>query len=404
MNENNNDNKKKFEVIIRTGNLPTTIEGLTEFILIGKELLNAHKAKIRAIEKVGIAKAAREAALSDTQDLAEILLEAEGKLGEILDKNLNHKGGRPKKNPSPKKGFFPDGTRLPDIGITWKHSHIAQKISKNPDVVEEVKVEAREKGKIATSQEVYKRIKEKEVLEERKKAAEKGRKVKLNLRWNVKITRGDFREEMEEIPDDSVDLIFTDPPYLEQYIHLYEDLARIAARKLKTGCSILVYLGHSYLKKVMDLMCKHLRHWWIICLNQRAGDHPRTKRIFVNWRPMLWFVKEKHRGKRMVDDMVISKGADKKYHEWQQSMEPAEYYIEYLSEPGELVVDPMCGSGTTCVAALKLGRKTIGIDIDPDSVAITKRRIHTEVIMKEQEEEEEEENGEEDYKKAKNAA
>ena len=56
MNENNNDKKKKFEVIRHTGNSPTTIEGLTEFILIGKEVLNAQKAKIRAIEKVGRAK------------------------------------------------------------------------------------------------------------------------------------------------------------------------------------------------------------------------------------------------------------------------------------------------------------------------------------------------------------
>jgi len=49
--------------------------------------------------------------------------------------------------------------------------------------------------------------------------------------------------------------------------------------------------------------------------------------------------------------------------------------IEACSPPGGLVIDPFCGSGTTVVAALENGRRAIGIDINPDAVAIARCRI-----------------------------
>jgi len=42
---------------------------------------------------------------------------------------------------------------------------------------------------------------------------------------------------------------------------------------------------------------------------------------------------------------------------------------------GDLILDPFCGSGTTCVAAKKLGRRYIGIEIDPTYADIARRRI-----------------------------
>ena len=50
-------------LIPKQDNLPATIEELNEFILIGTERLKVHRAKIRAIDKVGMAETARKAAL-----------------------------------------------------------------------------------------------------------------------------------------------------------------------------------------------------------------------------------------------------------------------------------------------------------------------------------------------------
>jgi hypothetical protein len=66
--------------------LPATIEGLTEYILIGKQRLKVHRAKIKAIDNIGNAEDARRAALIDGQDAGTSLIYAESQLGELLEK------------------------------------------------------------------------------------------------------------------------------------------------------------------------------------------------------------------------------------------------------------------------------------------------------------------------------
>jgi site-specific DNA-methyltransferase (adenine-specific) len=50
-------------------------------------------------------------------------------------------------------------------------------------------------------------------------------------------------------------------------------------------------------------------------------------------------------------------------------------FVEDFSELEEVILDPFMGSGTTGVAAVKTGRRFIGIEIDPDYFEIAKRRI-----------------------------
>ena len=57
-------------------------------------------------------------------------------------------------------------------------------------------------------------------------------------------------------------------------------------------------------------------------------------------------------------------GKEKDGHDWQQPEAEAEHYIKALCPKDGLVVDPMCGSGTTAAAALRLGRRCIAIDSD----------------------------------------
>ena len=49
--------------------------------------------------------------------------------------------------------------------------------------------------------------------------------------------------------------------------------------------------------------------------------------------------------------------------------------IKLLSKSGDLVLDPFCGSGTTCLAAKNLNRNYVGIEINPDYVALSKKRL-----------------------------
>jgi N6-adenosine-specific RNA methylase IME4 len=147
--------------------LPVTIELLHRYILIGKEKLKAHKAKIRAIEKVNESYAAKEAALQDAQDIGDALLEAESKLGEILaviKPNIESSG----------RGTIEKKKSLPN-GITKKESHRAQTLAANPEIVEEVKVKARQEKTIPTADEVYRQVKN----QEQKKQSQQKMQVEL---------------------------------------------------------------------------------------------------------------------------------------------------------------------------------------------------------------------------------
>ena len=49
--------------------------------------------------------------------------------------------------------------------------------------------------------------------------------------------------------------------------------------------------------------------------------------------------------------------------------------VSTFSRPGDVVLDPFCGSGSTLVAAQSLGRRYIGIEIDADHAAVAQARL-----------------------------
>ena len=51
------------------------------------------------------------------------------------------------------------------------------------------------------------------------------------------------------------------------------------------------------------------------------------------------------------------------------------------SNNGDIVLDPFCGSGTACLAAQRLGRKFVGIDISEEACAIARRRVDEKQTM-----------------------
>ena len=185
----------------------------------------------------------------------------------------------------------------------------------------------------------------------------------------------DVRELANELGPESVDAIVTDPPYPEEYLPLYEELAKLAAWVLKPGGSLLVLTGHMYLPQVLQLMVGHISYHWILSyLVPGCSAKQWSRNVLIGWKPVLWFVRGKYQG-RGVYDVVRSEVREKDFHEWGQSVSGMRALVERVSAPGEVVLDPFVGGGATAVAAVAAGRRFIGSDISPEAIAVTRARL-----------------------------
>ncbi|SFQ21582.1 DNA methyltransferase [Tranquillimonas alkanivorans] len=70
-----------------------------------------------------------------------------------------------------------------------------------------------------------------------------------------------------------------------------------------------------------------------------------------------------------------TKKADRPDHPCPRSLHHMKWAVRWWSEPGETVLDPFMGSGTTLAACAALGRAAVGIEIDPDYFEIACGRI-----------------------------
>jgi ParB-like chromosome segregation protein Spo0J len=214
-------------------------------------------------------------------------------------------------------------------------------------------------------------------------AAAKG----LSLPEKVMFLNRDSRkpEEIIEIKDNSVDLIFTDPPYSDESLDRYEGLAKFASQKLVDGGSVVFFFGRQLLPDIMKIFEKYtnLKYWWV-CAVKHEGDGKKIfpESVIVDWKPLLWFVKgDKRLTRSLMHDFIQSKKPDKIQHEWAQSPVEAEYIIKYLTiSEDSLVVDPFLGSGAFAIPAIKLGRYFIGIDVDKEAYENAKNYVIKEAV------------------------
>ena len=181
------------------------------------------------------------------------------------------------------------------------------------------------------------------------------------------IRRGDFREVLSDIPDHSVDIILTDPPYPQEYLPLWDDLGKFAARVLKPTGVLLAYSGQIHLPQVITMLTKHLRWWWM-CAIQHTGASGYIvaggRRIMNQWKPLL--ILTPHNAPPLstqFQDFIEGGGRQKELHNWEQSTDEAVRILQTFGSPDALVVDPFAGSGSFGRAAQQAGMRFIGAEI-----------------------------------------
>ena len=186
---------------------------------------------------------------------------------------------------------------------------------------------------------------------------------------------GDFREVGAQIPDHSIDLILCDPPYGAEWLPDVDPFGELCERVLRPGASLHMMYGHSSLPEVLQILQRHLRYHWLLSYQLKgAASAVWPRRVLNHWKPLLWFTQGAYTGDYQ-GDVLNGEGKDKRFHDWGQSAALFAALVQRWTMPNDMVLDPVCGGGTTGAVALALRRRFIGIDRDPAAIAITRARL-----------------------------
>lgn len=218
----------------------------------------------------------------------------------------------------------------------------------------------------------------------------------------IDLRNGDCLELLKDIPDGSVDLILTDPPYNISQDNNFKTMGRagIDFGKWDYGFDVTSYLSEAYrvLKNGGSLVT--FNSWKLISdVNvggnavgfetkdlirfEKSNPMPRNRdrRYISDYEVAIWFVKPKARWTFNRQDEKYQRpkfvhSIDKGLHPTQKSLGLMTDLINIHSNNGDVVLDCFMGSGSTGVACVNTNRKFIGIELDPDYFKIAEQRIN----------------------------
>ena len=191
---------------------------------------------------------------------------------------------------------------------------------------------------------------------------------------NQGIYTGDARELAKAIPDESVDLIFTDPVY--QNIEDYRWLAETAARVLKPDSACLVWFDIPNFPLCFDALRTHLAfaeflHW------QRHGHLAPGRTGITVISPCLWMEKGHSKTyKKMANwKSTTNAGPNARTHAWGKPDTLIAKWTDAFTQLGSTVLDFFSGSGVVPAVCKSLGRRWLAFEIDPDTAERARERV-----------------------------
>lgn len=214
------------------------------------------------------------------------------------------------------------------------------------------------------------------------------------------LGHGDAVAFLRSLADDSVDLVITDPPYesLEKH-RAVGTTTRLKHSKASSNDWFEIFPNDRFEELFAEIyrVLKPNRHFYLFCdaetmfvakpLGEDAG--------FKFWKPLVWdkvaigmgyhyraryeMILFFEKGKRKLDDLGVPDIlAAKRVHRGYPTEKPPEIAAILVSQstsPGEVVLDPFMGSGSTGVAAVRQGRAFLGNDLCLEAVDIARARL-----------------------------
>ncbi len=202
------------------------------------------------------------------------------------------------------------------------------------------------------------------------------------------ILQGDCTQVMRQLPSNSIDLVLTDPPYLVNY----NDRSGRSIRNDVHGNWIAPAFAEISRLLKPDSFCISFYGWHSVETFMRAWREAGFRPVgHIVW-PKPYASSSRYLAYHHEQAYLLAKGRPPVPHTALSDVQPWHYtgnrlhptqkavqilspLIEAFSPPGGIVLDPFCGSGSTALAAKRLGRAYLGIEIDPAFVDAAKERL-----------------------------
>jgi len=225
----------------------------------------------------------------------------------------------------------------------------------------------------------------------------------LKANFKDKVIQGDCLIELKRIPDKSIDMIYVDPPYNMDkgdwdkfdpvdFLHFTDSWIKECIRVLKPQSHFFINFCSDKVSWLEDLIMTNfngmLPYSRLIWHYRNAGGKSSGKQMFSKtYEPILHYNfgnKELNFGLDWNDERFdvwtiaipqsnFEEGHD---HPTQKPIELMDRLIRFGSFEGEKVLDPMAGSGTTGIAALKNNRDFMLIEKDTNYINLIHKRLN----------------------------
>ena len=216
---------------------------------------------------------------------------------------------------------------------------------------------------------------------------------------SYKLYQGDCLEIMGGIKDKSVDLIVTDPPYLMNYqsnrrkkedrfdkikndkgnYMLIQDYLEECHRIMKDNTAIYCFCSWHNIDFFKNEFEKHFKLKNILVWNK--NNHG-TGDLKGSYAPKHEFILFGHKGRTLLREKRIADVIDcpkissnKLTHPTEKPQDLLEIFIRQSSDVGSIIFDGFMGTGSCGIAAKKLNRNFIGIELDEKYFNIAKNRL-----------------------------
>lgn len=233
----------------------------------------------------------------------------------------------------------------------------------------------------------------------------------------IELYNDDCIVAMDNLRAKSIDLIVTDPPYnlgsfmktrdtnlkkmrdnffgaagwddmgFEEWEKSMESFFELSSRVMKKGGSMIVFMAIIKVETIIKLAEEYGFYYKTTGIWHKTNPMPRNMNLhFVNsteaWVYFTYKTKTGtfNNGGAMFHDFIetsVTPNSERKYgkHPTQKPESLMQHFVEILSNPGDNILDPFMGSGTTGVVSKRAGRNFIGIELNSEYYNIAKSRI-----------------------------